>query len=277
MNYQPKLREQYKSEIVPALMKEFEYKTVMQVPRLLKISLNQGLGAALADKKLIDYGVEEMSAITGQKAVPTISKCDVSNFKLRRGNPIGVRVTLRGDRMYEFLERLVAVALPRVRDFRGINDKGFDGRGNYSFGVTEQIIFPEIDMDKVSRINGMDITFVTSAKTDKEAMALLKQFGLPFKNQKKQSGMAKESMKARERKRAQMVEKYAAKRAALKEAGDYIGLQKLPKNSSPIRLHNRCQLTGRPKGYMRQFGISRINFREMALKGLIPGVKKASW
>ena len=186
MNYQPKLREQYKSEIVPALMKEFNYKNVMQVPRLLKISLNQGIGAALADKKLIDYGVEEMSAITGQKAVPTISKCDVSNFKLRRGHPIGVRVTLRGDRMYEFLERLVAVALPRVRDFRGINDKGFDGRGNYSFGVTEQIIFPEIDMDKVYRINGMDITFVTSAKTDKEAMALLKQFGLPFKNQKKQ-------------------------------------------------------------------------------------------
>ena len=180
MNYQPKLKEQYKSEIVPALMKEFNYKTVMQVPRLLKISLNQGIGAALADKKLIDYGVEEMTAITGQKAVPTISKHDVSNFKLRRGNPIGVRVTLRGDKMYEFLERLIA-----VRDFRGINDKGFDGRGNYSFGVTEQIIFPEIDMDKVNKINGMDITFVTSANTDKEAMALLKQFGLPFKNQNK--------------------------------------------------------------------------------------------
>ena len=185
MNYQPKLKEQYKSEIVPALMKEFNYKTVMQVPRLLKISLNQGIGAALADKKLIDYGVEEMTAITGQKAVPTISKHDVSNFKLRRGNPIGVRVTLRGDKMYEFLERLIAVDLPRVRDFRGINDKGFDGRGNYSFGVTEQIIFPEIDMDKVNKINGMDITFVTSANTDKEAMALLKQFGLPFKNQNK--------------------------------------------------------------------------------------------
>ena len=186
MNYQPKLREQYKSEIVPALMKEFNYRSVMQVPRLLKISLNQGIGAALTDKKLIDFGLEEMTAITGHKAVPTISKHDVSNFKLRRGNPIGVRVTLRGDRMYEFLERLVAVALPRVRDFRGINDKGFDGRGNYSFGITEQIIFPEIDMDKVNRINGMDITFVTSARTDKEAMALLKQFGLPFKNQKKQ-------------------------------------------------------------------------------------------
>ena len=185
MSYQPRLREQYKSEIVPALMKEFSYSSVMQVPRLVKISLNQGIGAALTDKKLIDYGVEEMTAITGQKAVPTISKRDVSNFKLRRGSPIGVRVTLRGEKMYEFLERLVAVALPRVRDFRGINDKGFDGRGNYSFGVTEQIIFPEIDIDKVNRINGMDITFVTTANTDKAALALLKGFGLPFKNQKK--------------------------------------------------------------------------------------------
>ncbi|MBG0781490.1 MAG: 50S ribosomal protein L5 [Bacteroidales bacterium] len=185
MSYQPRLREQYKSEIVPALMKEFSYSSVMQVPRLVKISLNQGIGAALTDKKLIDYGVEEMTAITGQKAVPTISKRDVSNFKLRRGSPIGVRVTLRGQKMYEFLERLVAIALPRVRDFRGINDKGFDGRGNYSFGITEQIIFPEIDIDKVNRINGMDITFVTTANTDKEALALLKGFGLPFKNQKK--------------------------------------------------------------------------------------------
>lgn len=185
MNYQPRLRSQYKSEIVPALMQEFQYKTVMQVPRLVKISLNQGIGAALADKKLIDYGVEEMSTITGQKAVPTISKRDVSNFKLRRGNPIGVRVTLRGDKMYEFLDRLISVALPRVRDFRGISDKGFDGRGNYSFGVTEQIIFPEIDIEKVNHLNGMNITFVTSANTDQEALALLKHFGLPFKNQKK--------------------------------------------------------------------------------------------
>ena len=184
MNYQPRLRSQYKSEIVPALMQEFKYKTVMQVPRLLKISLNQGIGAALADKKLIDYGVEEMSTITGQKAVPTISKRDVSNFKLRRGNPIGVRVTLRGDKMYEFLDRLVSVALPRVRDFRGISDKGFDGRGNYSFGVTEQIIFPEINIDEIDRIQGMNITFVTSAQTDEEGYALLKAFGLPFKNAK---------------------------------------------------------------------------------------------
>jgi large subunit ribosomal protein L5 len=185
MSYKPRLQAQYSSEIVPAMMKQFNYKTVMQVPRLVKISLNQGIGAALTDKKLIDYGIEEMTTISGQKAVPTVSKKDISNFKLRKGNAVGVRVTLRGEKMYEFLERLVAVALPRVRDFRGINDKGFDGRGNYSFGITEQIIFPEIDIDKVNKINGMDITFVTTANTDQEALALLKEFGLPFKNQKK--------------------------------------------------------------------------------------------
>ncbi len=184
MEYQPRLRKQYYEEIVPALTKQFGYKSVMQVPRLVKIAINQGLGVALADKKLIDMGVAEMTAITGQKAVPTFSKRDVSNFKLRKGNPIGVRVTLRSEKMYEFLDKLVAVALPRVRDFKGINDKGFDGRGNYTFGVPEQIIFPEINIDKVSRINGMDITFVTTAKTDEEAFALLKHFGLPFKNQK---------------------------------------------------------------------------------------------
>ena len=176
----------YQEEIVPALTKQFGYKTVMQVPKLEKIALNQGIGAALTDKKLIDVGVAEMTAISGQKAVATISKRDVSNFKLRKGSPVGVRVTLRGVKMYEFLERLVAVALPRVRDFRGINDKGFDGRGNYSFGIPEQLIFPEINIDKVTKINGMDITIVTSAKTDAEAFGLLKAFGLPFKNQKKQ-------------------------------------------------------------------------------------------
>ena len=186
MEYQPRLQKKYKDEIVPELTKQFDYKTVMQVPKLEKISVNQGVGAALADKKLIDVGVAEMTAITGQKAVATVSKRDVSNFKLRKGNAIGVRVTLRGEKMYEFLDRLVSVALPRVRDFRGINDKGFDGRGNYSFGITEQLIFPEINIDKVVKLNGMDVTFVTSASTDAEAFALLKQFGLPFKNQKKQ-------------------------------------------------------------------------------------------
>ena len=185
MDYQVTLKKKYKEEIVPSLMKEYSYKTVMQVPRLLKISLNQGLGkAAIADKKVIDQGIDEMTLIAGQKAVATKSKKDISNFKLRRGMPIGVRVTLRGERMYEFLERLITASIPRIRDFRGINDKGFDGRGNYTFGISEQIIFPEIDIDKIGRIQGMDITFVTSAKTDKEAMSLLKEFGLPFKNQK---------------------------------------------------------------------------------------------
>ena len=181
MKYTPRLKQKYQEEIVPALMKEFSYKNIMQVPRLKKIAVNQGLGTAIADNKLIDTGIEEMTNITGQRAVATRSKKDISNFKLRRDMPIGVRVTLRGDQMYEFLDRLISVAIPRVRDFRGISDKGFDGRGNYTFGVTEQIIFTEIDLDKVSKINGMDITFVTSARTDKEAHALLKEFGIPFR------------------------------------------------------------------------------------------------
>ena len=183
MTYLPRLKTKYKADIVPALIKQFDYKSPMQVPKLTKISLNQGLGGAIADKKLIDNGIAEMTMISGQRAVPTKSKKDISNFKLRKGMPIGVRVTLRGDKMYEFLDRLISVVIPRIRDFRGINDKGFDGRGNYSMGVNEQIIFPEIDIDKVNKITGMDITFVTSANTDKECLALLKEFGLPFKNQ----------------------------------------------------------------------------------------------
>lgn len=181
MEYIPRLKKIYQEEIVPALMEEFNYSNIMQVPKLLKISVNQGLGDAIVDKKLIDTGIEEMSLITGQKAVATKSRKDISNFKLRRNMPVGVRVTLRGEKMYEFLDRLISVAIPRVRDFRGISDKGFDGRGNYTFGVSEQIIFTEIDLDKVSKINGMDITLVTSAPTDREAHALLKKFGLPFK------------------------------------------------------------------------------------------------
>lgn len=185
MEYNPNLKEKYRKEIAPALKQEFGYKSVMQVPRLEKICLNQGIGSAVSDKKQIDSAVAEMTMIAGQKAVPTKSRKDISNFKLRKGVPIGCRVTLRGDKMYEFLERLIVVALPRIRDFRGVNDKGFDGRGNYTLGVTEQIIFPEINIDKVSKIMGMDITFVTNAPTDKEAFALLREFGIPFKNQKK--------------------------------------------------------------------------------------------
>ena len=183
MAYIPRLKTKYKEEMVSALKEKFQYKSVMQVPRLLKIAINQGVGAAATDKKLIDNAVNEMTTITGQKAIPAKSKKDISNFKLRKGMPIGVRVTLRDNNMYEFLDRLIAVALPRIRDFKGINDKGFDGRGNYTLGVTEQIIFPEINIDQINKILGMDITFVTTAKTDIEALELLKQFGLPFKNQ----------------------------------------------------------------------------------------------
>ncbi len=180
----PTLKQQYKEQIAPALMKEFGYKSIMQVPKLQKIVINEGLGQAVADKKLIEIAQAELTTITGQKAVLTKSRKDISNFKLRKGMPIGVRVTLRNENMYEFMERLVAVALPRIRDFKGINDK-FDGRGNYTLGITEQIIFPEIDIDKISKILGMEITFVTSAATDEEAYALLREFGLPFKNAKK--------------------------------------------------------------------------------------------
>ncbi|HPD54373.1 MAG: 50S ribosomal protein L5 [Bacteroidota bacterium] len=181
MSYVPRLKDKYRNDIVPALMKKFNYDSVMQVPRLLKISVNQGVGDAVSDKKLIDSAVAEMSMITGQKAVATKSRKDIANFKLRAGVPVGVRVTLRETNMYEFLDRLISVALPRIRDFRGINPKGFDGSGNYTLGVTEQIIFPEIDIDKVNKIQGMDITFVTSAKTDEEAIELLREFGLPFR------------------------------------------------------------------------------------------------
>ena len=183
--YTPRLQDKYAKDVVPALMKKFAYKSVMQTPRLEKICINRGVNGAVADKKTVDVAVEELTMITGQKAVPTVSKKDISNFKLRKGMPIGARVTLRGEKMYEFLDRLVSVALPRVRDFKGISDKAFDGRGNYTLGVTEQIIFPEIDIDKVAKITGMDITFVTTAANNEEAYELLKELGMPFRNAKK--------------------------------------------------------------------------------------------
>ncbi len=177
----PRLKQEYKDRVVKALSEEFNYSNIMQVPKLEKIVLSRGVGGAVADKKLVDHAVDELTQITGQKAIATISKKDVAAFKLRRGVPIGAKVTLRGDKMYEFLDRLVTAALPRVRDFQGVKANGFDGRGNYNLGITEQIIFPEIDIDKVARIAGMDITFVTSAETDKEAKSLLHELGLPFK------------------------------------------------------------------------------------------------
>ena len=183
--YTPRLADRYKKEVVPALMKRFGYKSVMQVPKLEKIALNRGVNGAVSDKKLVDIALDELTLITGQKAVSTRSKKDISNFKLRKDMPIGARVTLRGVKMYEFLDRLIATALPRVRDFKGVNEKSFDGRGNYTMGVTEQIIFPEVDIDKVTKITGLDITFVTTANTNEEAFELLKELGMPFRNVKK--------------------------------------------------------------------------------------------
>lgn len=180
--YIPRLKKKYREEVLPTLQKEFGFKSNMRAPRLVKICLNQGIGSAVSDKKMVETSINEMSSIAGQKAVAALSKKDVANFKLRKGVAVGVKVTLRGDRMYEFLDRLTNVSLPRTRDFRGISNKGFDGRGNYTLGVKEQIIFPEIDIDKVGKINGMDITFVTTAKNNEETLALLKQLGLPFKN-----------------------------------------------------------------------------------------------
>jgi large subunit ribosomal protein L5 len=181
MSYVPRLKEKYRNEVATALMEQFQYKSVMQVPKITKVCINQGVNGATQDKKLIEVSINEMTTISGQKAVSTKARKSVSNFKLREEMPIGVRVTLRGDHMYEFLDRLFTVALPRVRDFKGVNDKSFDGRGNYTMGVTEQIIFPEIDIDKINKIQGMDITFVTTAPTDAEALALLKAMGMPFK------------------------------------------------------------------------------------------------
>ncbi|MDO7875367.1 50S ribosomal protein L5 [Hymenobacter sp. ASUV-10] len=180
-----RLKDIYQKDVVPALQEKFQFKSIMQVPRITKICINRGIGAAVADKKLVDNGVEELTVITGQKAIATIAKRSVSNFKLREGMPIGAKVTLRGERMYEFMDRLLTVALPRVRDFKGINDKGFDGRGNYTLGVKEQIIFPEISIDKIKGISGMDITFVTTAENDEQSYELLKAFGMPFANAKK--------------------------------------------------------------------------------------------
>ncbi|HEX8278938.1 MAG TPA: 50S ribosomal protein L5 [Segetibacter sp.] len=184
-NYTPRLADKYRNEVVPALMKKFGYKSIMQAPKLEKICLNRGVNGAVTDKKLVDIAVDELTTVSGQKAVSTMSKKDISNFKLRKNMPIGAKVTLRGVKMYEFLDRLISVSLPRVRDFKGINDKAFDGRGNYTLGITEQIIFPEIDIDKVNKITGMDITFVTTAKNNEEAYELLKELGMPFKNIKK--------------------------------------------------------------------------------------------
>ena len=244
-----KLKETYVKDIAPALYKKFGYKSVMQIPKLDKVVVNVGCGEARDNHKIIDAIMADLATITGQKAVPCAAKKSVANFKLREGMIIGAKVTLRGDRMYEFVDRLFNVALPRVRDFRGINPNAFDGRGNYSLGLKEQLIFPEIEYDKIDKVRGMDIAFVTTAKTDEESRELLTLMGAPFAKQGGKGSVAKTSKK--------------------------VSQKRTPKYST--RAYNRCKICGRPHAYLRKFGICRICFRELAYKGQIPGVKKASW
>ena len=237
-----RLKEMYQNTIMDNMMKKFGYKNVMQVPKLDKIVINMGVGEAKENPKALESAVKDMEIISGQKPVITKAKKSIANFKIREGLAIGCKVTLRGDKMYEFADRLINLALPRVRDFRGVNANAFDGRGNYALGIKEQLIFPEIEYDKVDKVRGMDIIFVTTANTDEEARELLVQFGMPF-------AMAKTSMKIKQ--------------------------QRTPKFST--RAYNRCKICGRPHAYLRKYGICRICFRELAYKGQIPGVRKASW
>ena len=278
----------YREKVVPDLMQKHGYKTVMQVPRIRKITINMGVGETTTDKKVLDAAVADMTKIAGQKPVVTKSRKSIANFKIRADFPVGCMVTLRGARMYEFLDRLVNVAMPRIRDFRGVSNRAFDGRGNYNLGFKEQIIFPEIDYDKIDMLRGMNIAITTTAKTDDEARSLLAAFRFPVQALR-ETRMAKLALKLRDQKRRKTVEKFKAKRAQLLEiihdsrASDEAKdeargkLQKLPRDASPVRLRNRCALTGRPRGVFRKFGLARNKLRELALRGEVPGVIKASW
>ena len=281
------LRDRYNNELKASLQEKLGMKNIMAVPRLTKVVINMGVGEAANDKKHLESAVQNMTAIAGQKPVVTKARQSVASFKIREGWPIGCKVTLRGNKMYEFMERLIDIAIPRERDFRGLNPKSFDGQGNYNFGIKEQIIFPEIKFDNVDTIRGMDICINTSATNKEDAKALLEVLEFPFKKQVLQ--MATKSMIAREVKRIKTVAKFAEKRASLKaimndsnlsseeryEAS--IKLQKLPRNSSPSRVVRRCQITGRPHAVYRKFGLSRIKLREAAMRGDIPGLVKSSW
>jgi large subunit ribosomal protein L5 len=283
-----RLQQHYRENVTKQLTEEFVYANVMEVPRVTKITLNMGLGEAVGDKKVIDSATGDMARISGQKPIVTYARKSIAGFKIREGWPIGCKVTLRRARMYEFLDRLINIALPRVRDFRGLSPRAFDGRGNYTLGVREQIIFPEIEYEKIDAVRGMDITVTTTAKTDDEGRALLKAFSFPFRTLKGLD-MAKKSMVNRELKREKMVVKYAARRAELKrvikdpetsmearhEAVDK--LASLPRDGSPVRLNERCQLTGRVHGVYRKFGLARNKLREAAMRGDVPGLHKASW
>ena len=290
----PRLKDEYEKKTIDDLQKKFSMKNKYMVPKFIKVVLNMGLGLDANDKKKLQNCIEDMSLISGQKPIVTKFKKSISNFKTRKGTTAGVKVTLRSNRMYEFIDRLVNIALPRIKDFQGLSVNGFDTFGNYSFGIKEHIIFPEINFDKVDRIRGMDITLVTNSKNKKFTFALLESMNFPFNKQKKNKEinwgtMAKTSSIQRNLKRIRLVKKFLKKRENLKKIiknrklpledrfAAQLKLAKIPKNSSKTRIRNRCEITGRPHGYYRKLKISRIALRDLALQGKIPGMTKSSW
>ena len=290
----PRLKEQYDKRIIIDLQKKFSMKNKLMVPRIAKVVLNMGLGADANDKKIVQNSIEDISLISGQKPIITKFKKSISNFKTRKGTTAGIKVTLRSNKMYEFIDRLVNIALPRVKDFQGLSMYGFDNFGNYSFGIKEHIIFTEINFDKVDRIRGMDITLVTTGKDRKTTFALLEAMNFPFSKKIKKKGinwgnMAKTSMIQRNLKRIKLVKKFLKKRESLKKIiknkklpleerfAAQLKLAKIPRNSSKVRIRNRCEITGRPHGVYRKLKISRIALRDLASKGKIPGMTKSSW
>jgi len=290
----PRLKEQYDKRIIIDLQKKFSMKNKLMVPRITKVVLNMGLGADANDKKIVQNSIEDISLISGQKPIITKFKKSISNFKTRKGTTAGIKVTLRRNKMYEFIDRLVNIALPRIKDFQGLSMYGFDNAGNYSFGIKEHIIFPEINFDKVDRIRGMDITLVTTGKEKKTTFALLDAMNFPFikKSKKKEinwGNMAKTSAIQRNLKRIRLVKKFLKKRENLKKIirnkklpleerfAAQLKLAKIPRNSSKVRIRNRCEITGRPHGVYRKLKISRIALRDLASKGKIPGMTKSSW
>ena len=290
----PRLKDEYEKKTIDDLQKKFSMKNKYMVPKFVKVVLNMGLGLDANDKKKLQNCIEDMSLISGQKPIVTKFKKSISNFKTRKGFTAGVKVTLRSNRMYEFIDRLVNIALPRIKDFQGLSVNGFDTFGNYSFGIKEHIIFPEINFDKVDRIRGMDITLVTNSKNKKFTFALLESMNFPFNKQKKNKeinwgAMAKTSSIQRNLKRIRLAKKFLKKRENLKKIiknrklpledrfAAQLKLAKIPKNSSKTRIRNRCEITGRPHGYYRKLKISRIALRDLASKGKIPGMTKSSW
>jgi len=285
----PRLKISYDKEIISKLMSKLNLKNKHEVPKIQKIILNMGLGEDGADGKKLKACVDDMALIAGQKPVITKFKKSISNFKTRKGSNAGVKVTLRSNKMYEFIDRLVNIALPRIKDFRGLTSKSIDNSFNYSFGVKEHIIFPEVNFDKVDKIRGLDITIVTTSKTKEGTLELLKEFNFPLNSKKNWGSMAKKSAIEKNLRRIKLVKKYAKRRAALKKIiknkklelserfAAQLKLNKLPKNSAKIRIRNRCEISGRPHGVYRKLKISRIALRDMASSGKIPGITKSSW